>query len=124
MGSLPRSPIRPNSTSSSPTRPLPSASHSEKEPGDRLEDAVEIPVPSIVEGVIQHPGDSDLFKFKVHSGQKLAFEVETPEVTRPDFNPLLQVIDSRGRDQFSSLRPNRKVPERHQCSPGLRWIPR
>ncbi len=82
--------------------------HSEEEPGDRLEDAVEIPVPSIVEGVIQHPGDSDLFKFKVHPGQKLAFEVETPEVTRPDFNPLLQVIDSRGRDQFSSLRRTEK----------------
>lgn len=84
------------------------AVHSEKEPGDRLEDAVEVPVPSIVEGVIQHPGDSDLFKFKVHSGQKLAFEVETPQATRPDFNPLLQIIDSRGRDQFSSLRRTEK----------------
>ena len=82
--------------------------HSEKEPGDRLEDAVEIPVPSIVEGVVQHPGDSDLFKFKVHSGQKLAFEVETPQASRPDFNPLLQIIDSRGRDQFSSLRRTEK----------------
>ena len=82
--------------------------HSEEEPGDRLEDAVEIPVPSIVEGVVQHPGDSDLFKFKVHSGQKLAFEVETPQATRPDFNPLLQIIDSRGRDQFSSLRRTEK----------------
>ena len=82
--------------------------HSEKEPGDRLEDAVEIPVPSIVEGVVQHPGDSDLFKFKVHAGQKLAFEVETPQATRPDFNPLLQIIDSRGRDQFSSLRRTEK----------------
>jgi len=82
--------------------------HSEREPGDRLEDAVEIPVPSIVEGVVQHPGDSDLFKFKVHAGQKLAFEVETPQATRPDFNPLLQIIDSRGRDQFSSLRRTEK----------------
>lgn len=82
--------------------------HSEKEPGDRLEDAVEIPVPSIVEGAVQHPGDSDLFRFKVHSGQKLAFEVETPQATRPDFNPLLQIIDSRGRDQFSSLRRTEK----------------
>ena len=82
--------------------------HSEREPGDRLEDAVEIPVPSIVEGVVQHPGDSDLFKFKVHAGQKLAFEVETPLATRPDFNPLLQIIDSRGRDQFSSLRRTEK----------------
>ena len=82
--------------------------HSEKEPGDRLEGAVEIQVPSIVEGVIQKPGDSDLFKFNVHAGQKLAFEIETPEVTRPDFNPLLQIVDSRGQDQFSSLRRTEK----------------
>jgi hypothetical protein len=81
---------------------------SEKEPGDRLEDAVEIPVPSIVEGVVQHPRDSDLFKFKVHPGQKLAFEIETPEATRPDFNPLMQIIDSRGQDRFSSLRRTEK----------------
>ena len=82
--------------------------HSEKEPNDQLNQAIEIPVPAIVEGVVQHPGDFDLYKFKVSSGQKLAFEVETPDATRPDFNPLLQVIDSRGRDQFSSLR---RTPE-------------
>lgn len=82
--------------------------HSEKEPADGMDNAVEIPVPAIVEGVVQHPGDSDLYKFKVRSGQKLAFEIETPEATRPDFNPLLQIIDSRGRDQFSSLRRTEK----------------
>ena len=82
--------------------------HSEKEPADGMDNAVEIPVPAIVEGVVQHPGDSDLYKFKVRSGQKLAFEIETPEATRPDFNPLLQIIDSGGRDQFSSLRRTEK----------------
>ncbi len=82
--------------------------HSETEPNNRLDEAIEIPVPAIVEGVVRHPGDIDLYKFRVSSGQKLAFEVETPEATRPDFNPLLQVIDSRGRDRFSSLR---RTPE-------------
>ncbi|MSO22295.1 MAG: hypothetical protein EXQ58_03380 [Acidobacteria bacterium] len=64
---------------------------------------VSISLPAIVEGTIEHPGDLDSFKFKVDAGQKLAFEVETPDAKPPYFNPRVGVVDSQDQELFSNV---------------------
>ena len=75
----------------------------EQEPNQLASQALEVAVPSIIEGAIEHPGDVDSFRFKVKDGEKLAFEIETPGVTPPFFNPHLVVLDSEGREFLSNL---------------------
>ena len=75
----------------------------EREPNGELSEALEVTVPGIVSGVVQEPGDVDVFKFKVSSGQKLAFEVETPATAQPDFNPLLEIVDASGSEHLTNL---------------------
>ena len=58
--------------------------------------ALEITVPAILQGSIDHPGDVDTFSFKVMDDQSLAFEIETPDSAPPQFNPLLTVLDKEG----------------------------
>ena len=61
-------------------------------------------VPFLVEGAIDQPGDVDrLVSFQVQPGQKLSFELETPEATLPDFNPRLAVLDEAGRVVLSNV---------------------
>ena len=50
----------------------------EKEPNGTAGEALEILLPALVEGAIERPGDTDIYKFKVSDGQSLAFEIETP----------------------------------------------
>ena len=66
---------------------------------------VDISIPAIIEGSIERPGDIDSFKFKVDPGQKLAFEIETPEFTPPRFNPRLGVVDSKDNGLACSAPP-------------------
>jgi len=54
----------------------------EREPNDAVAQAQEIQIPAMIEGAIGHPGDLDNFRFKVSPGQKLVFEIETPELAR------------------------------------------
>ena len=75
----------------------------EREDNEPPEQALEITLPIIVEGVIGRPGDIDHYKFKVQSGQKLAFEIETPDSRPPDFNPRLAVLDATGKELFSNI---------------------
>ena len=61
-------------------------------------------VPFLVEGAIDQPGDVDrLVSFRIQPGQKLSFELETPEATLPDFNPRLAVLDEAGRVVLSNV---------------------
>ena len=61
-------------------------------------------VPFLVEGAIDQPGDVDrLVSFRVQPGQKLSFELETPEATLPDFNPRLALLDEAGRVVLSNV---------------------
>lgn len=62
-----------------------------------------ISIPAVLEGTIQRPTDLDSFKFKVEAGQKLAFEVETPDAKPPYFNPRLGIVDSQNRELFSNV---------------------
>ena len=75
----------------------------EREPNDRPAQAQEVSIPALIEGVIQRPGDIDSFKFKVKPGQKLSFEIETPELKPPLFNPRLGVADNEDRELFSNV---------------------
>ena len=60
-------------------------------------------LPAVIEGAIEHPGDLDSFRFKVNPGQKLAFEVETPDAQPPYFNPRLGVVDNQNKELFSNV---------------------
>lgn len=84
----------------------------EQEPNGEPAQARAVQIPGIAEGVIQKARDVDVFKFQVASGQKLAFEVETPDATRPEFNPVLKVFDAAGAEQLTSLQ--RSTSERLQ----------
>lgn len=75
----------------------------EEEPNDGVSQAAELSIPMAVEGAIQHPGDVDVFRFKVGLGQALAFEIETPQTLPPFFSPHLIVVDSKGTELVSNI---------------------
>jgi len=76
---------------------------SEREPNDQPSQSESVSIPTVIEGTIERPGDLDSFKFKVEAGQKLAFEVETPNSGPPYFNPRIGVVDSQDRELFSNV---------------------
>jgi hypothetical protein len=49
----------------------------EREPNNRIEEAQELPVPSVVEGRVARLTDTDFFRFRAKAGEKLAFNVMT-----------------------------------------------
>ncbi len=75
----------------------------EREPNDTRKSVVPISIPVVVEGAIDRPGDVDHFRFEVLAGQSLAFEIETPRLAPPQFNPWLKVLDSQGREVFDNV---------------------
>ncbi len=75
----------------------------ESEPNDSVQEALQISVPSIIEGHIGWPADIDNFRFRVEAGEKLAFEVETPAAGPPHFNPRFGIVDDRDRELFSNV---------------------
>ncbi len=83
--------------------PGPPLAFVEHEPNESASQAASIPVPALIEGTIEHPGDVDSFKFQAEPGQKLAFEVETPEAKPPYFNPRLGVVDSQDHELLSNV---------------------
>ena len=54
--------------------------------------------PVFLEGAIDRPGKVDSYNLKLKVGQRLAFELETPDATLPQFNPRLELVDASGRD--------------------------
>jgi hypothetical protein len=75
----------------------------EHEPNDQASQSESISIPAVIEGTIARPGDLDNFRLKVEAGQKLAFEVETPDARPPYFNPRIGVVDSQDRELFSNV---------------------
>ncbi len=75
----------------------------EQEPNDLAAQAVSVALPAILEGAIDRSGDMDSFRFKVEPGQKIAFEIETPGIPPPQFNPRIGVVDSADHEFFSNV---------------------
>lgn len=61
------------------------------------------PVPALVEGKITKPGEANVVRLKVERKENLVLELETPQATRPRFNPVLRVTDSGGREIVSNV---------------------
>ena len=75
----------------------------EKEPNDAPAQALDVPVPVIVQGVVGRPADEDWFQIQVKEGDKLAFEVETPYLPPPFFNPRVAIFDANGKELANSI---------------------
>ncbi|MFN8006418.1 MAG: hypothetical protein U0V70_05225 [Terriglobia bacterium] len=90
-------------TSAIPAVPTPATVAVVRESDDHDVSQKLLSVPVILEGTIEKPGDLDRFKIKVAPGQKLAFELETPEAKPPIFNPRMGLVDSQNRELFSNV---------------------
>ncbi len=76
----------------------------ESEPNDTTDRALHVPaLPAVLEGVIESPGDVDLFRFKVDSGDSLAFEIETPLRKPSHFIPWMTVLSADGEKIVANL---------------------
>lgn len=75
----------------------------EDEPNEAPDKALAFPIPAIIEGRLERPGDVDWFKFQVAAGQKVTFEIETPYLPPPFFNPRVTVSDSSGKEVFENI---------------------
>ena len=62
-----------------------------------------IPLPALVVGTVEHPGDIDRVRFSIREGDKLVLEVETPEKAIPLMNPYLRVVDAEGVEAFTNV---------------------
>lgn len=75
----------------------------ETQPNGRTSPVSTITTPVVVNGTVASPGDVSVYRFRVEPGQKLAFEIETPNVSVPYFAPRLDVFDSDGKELFNNL---------------------
>ena len=75
----------------------------EHEPNDTNSQALQLRVPSLIEGAIERPGDIDCFQFRVKPKQRLAFEIQTPGEEPPQFNPRLEVISREGHTVLTNV---------------------
>ena len=92
---------QPKLSSNGPTH---NSSPAERDPNDGATQEQGNSLPFIVEGKIEHPGELDTFKLKLASGQKVAFEIETPDTKPPYFNPRLGVVDSHDHEPLLECR--------------------
>ena len=65
-----------------------------------------IPVPALVVGTIERPGDIDRVRFAAKEGDKLILEIETPAKSTPLMNPYLRVVDADGVEAFTNVYSN------------------
>ena len=69
----------------------------------------EIPLPAMIAGTFERPGDIDTVRFSTKEGDKLILEILTPEKTIPEMNPYLRVVDSEGVEAFTNVYSNVNV---------------
>ena len=65
-----------------------------------------IPLPALVVGTIERPGDIDRVRFTAKEGDKLILEIELPAKTKPLMNPYLRVTDAEGVEAFTNVYSN------------------
>ena len=75
----------------------------EQEPNETRGQALQVSIPTIIEGAIERPGEIDTFRFKLAGEQALAFEIETPDVVPQRFSPRLAVLDAEGREVLTNI---------------------
>lgn len=75
----------------------------ESEPDETPDLASAIPLPVILEGRIDAPGDLDHFRFSVEAGQRVAFEIQTVDRMFPYLSPWLEVLDASGQTVCSNI---------------------
>ena len=68
----------------------------EKEPNDSAKSAQHVKLPVIVNGRIDRPGDSDLYRFTGHAGQEIVAEVTARRLGSP-LDSMLRLTDGAGR---------------------------
>ena len=95
---------KPGQSDSGPGRPLAGyPSLAESEPDETPDLASAIPLPVILEGRIDAPGDLDHFRFTVEAGQRVAFEIQTVDRMFPYLSPWLEVLDASGQTVCSNI---------------------
>lgn len=75
----------------------------EEEPNETAAEALAIPIPVIVKGTIDRPGDVDHFKFQIEAQRQLAFEIETPRESPLRFNPRLALSSQEGAEVMTNI---------------------
>ncbi len=65
-----------------------------------------IPLPALIAGTLERPGDIDRVAFSIKEGDRLVLEVDTPEKTVPEMNPYLRVVDDTGVEAFTNVFSN------------------
>lgn len=70
---------------------------------EQTETIPELRLPALIEGSVGSPGEVDVFRFRAQAGDRLAFEVETPDTAPPHFNPRLAVLGRDGEELFSNV---------------------
>lgn len=84
------------------TQPPPPARVPASEDGSAI-----LPIPGILEGRIAKPAQIQKAKLHLEQSLQLALEVETPEATLPEFNPIVSVFDSTGREVATNVHTKR-----------------
>lgn len=68
----------------------------EKEPNGTLESSPPIPIPSLLLGKIDEPGDVDSFAFQANEGDALVFQIDARKAGSDMFDPHLAVLSADG----------------------------
>ena len=69
----------------------------EKEPNNKQDTAQEVPIPVIMNGRIDKPGDIDVFKFEGHASEHFIAEVFARRLGSP-MDSLVRLTDANGRE--------------------------
>ena len=80
----------------------------EVEPNELPKQAQNFAVGTMIDGSISTPGDRDTFQFEAEAGQQLVFEVATPQVAPPHFNPRLELRSEDGSELLTSVHLRKK----------------
>jgi len=75
----------------------------DREPNDRLTEALNVSIPAIVEGTIERAGDVDCFRITVEANQSMAFEIQTKGALPPLFSPRLELWTASGEEVLTNV---------------------
>lgn len=66
-----------------------------------------LPIPGILEGRLATPATVHRAKLRIEKAMQLVIEIETPEATLPEFNPVVTLFDSTGREVVTNVHTKR-----------------